>query len=278
MLFDEHPSDPHTVYVTVPEPRQVSVNVPDPFRPVSESEPRVTVTGAVNPDHETVTDVTPLDFAPALRFTVPLLVGAVVVVDEGAVVDVLELVVVELDVVVVPPDAPGSSQLPRPEQRSKPTLHAAPLFPTVMSRNVDGARPYTYVLLTCTPSTADRAAHIGADALVPPTRYQPVVPLYGVESYTDTPEAGSASSATSGVARVPLQPVWPYCEKLRCAAVADSHRLHPPPPSVHPVSEKFVEPMLFSRVPPTEITFGDADGYSAGVPLSPADTKKLTVP
>jgi hypothetical protein len=31
MLFDEHPSDPHTVYVTVPEPRQVSVNVPDPF-------------------------------------------------------------------------------------------------------------------------------------------------------------------------------------------------------------------------------------------------------
>jgi hypothetical protein len=31
-----------------------------------------------------------------------------------------------------------------------------------------------------------------------------------------------------------------------------------------------------SVVPPTEITFGEADGYSAGVPLSPDEKKKLT--
>jgi len=30
-------------------------------------------------------------------------------------------------------------------------------------------------------------------------------------------------------------------------------------------------------VPPTEITLGDADGYSAGSPASPDDTKKLTL-
>ena len=29
-------------------------------------------------------------------------------------------------------------------------------------------------------------------------------------------------------------------------------------------------------MPPTETTFGEADGYSAGRPLSPAETKKLT--
>ena len=34
--------------------------------------------------------------------------------------------------------------------------------------------------------------------------------------------------------------------------------------------------MKVSRVPPTEITFGEAEGYSAGVPLSPEETKKLT--
>lgn len=117
-------------------------------------------------------------FVARASVTVPVLAGVVVdVLDVGA-----ELVVVELDVVVVPPDAPVSTQLPRPEQRSKPTLHAAPLFPTVMSRNVDAARAYTYELVIWTRSTADRAAHMGAEALVPPTLYHPVVPLYGVES------------------------------------------------------------------------------------------------
>ena len=32
----------------------------------------------------------------------------------------------------------------------------------------------------------------------------------------------------------------------------------------------------WSVVPPTEITFGDAEGYSAGRPASPEETKKLT--
>jgi hypothetical protein len=31
-----------------------------------------------------------------------------------------------------------------------------------------------------------------------------------------------------------------------------------------------------SVVPPTETTFGEADGYSAGRPESPEETKKLT--
>lgn len=70
-------------------------------------------------------------------------VGAVVVVEAivvvGAVVEVLDgavvVVEVEVDVVVVVPDD-EKIQLPRPEQRSKPTRHGAPLLPDVMSRNV----------------------------------------------------------------------------------------------------------------------------------------------
>ena len=33
---------------------------------------------------------------------------------------------------------------------------------------------------------------------------------------------------------------------------------------------------LARLVPPTEMTFGEADGYCAGNPLSPDETKKLT--
>jgi hypothetical protein len=46
------------------------------------------------------------------------------------------------------------------------------LLPDVMSRYVI-ALPYTYAELTTVPATAERAAHIGADALVPPTVNQP---------------------------------------------------------------------------------------------------------
>jgi len=42
--------------------------------------------------------------------------------------------------------------------------------------------PYTYALFTWTPASAERAAHIGEDALVPPTCHQPAEPEYGVES------------------------------------------------------------------------------------------------
>ena len=42
-----------------------------------------------------------------------------------------------------------------------------------------------------------------------------------------------------------------------------------------PVSPVNVEPEKWSVVPPTEITFGEAEGYSAGRPESPAETKKL---
>ena len=71
---------------------------------------------------------------------------------------------------------PPPVQLPRPVQRSKPTRHGAPLFPEVMSRYVM-LLPYTYAELSTTPWSADRAAHIGEDALVPPTVNQPVCPL-----------------------------------------------------------------------------------------------------
>ena len=71
--------------------------------------------------------------------TAVVVVGAVVVdvvlvddvvVDVEEVVDVVDVV----DVVVAPEDE--KSQLPRPEQRSYPTRHGAPLLPDVMSRNV----------------------------------------------------------------------------------------------------------------------------------------------
>ena len=82
--------------------------------------------------------------------------------------------------------------------------------------------PYTYVEPTTVPATAERPAHIGEDALVPPTLNQPCWPWYRVVSYTDTPEAGSASSETSGVARLPAQLTCPYCEKDDWALVAVS--------------------------------------------------------
>jgi hypothetical protein len=37
-----------------------------------------------------------------------------------------------------------------------------------------------------------------------------------------------------------------------------------------------VLPLKLRVVPPTEMTFGEDDGYSAGSPASPAATKKLT--
>src|ERR687885_1508875 len=136
--------------------------------------------------------------------------------------------------------------------------------------------PYTYVELTTAPASAERAAHIGELALVPPTVNQPAWPCSRKLSKTETPEAGSASSDTSGVARFPPQLACAYCEKDDCAEVANSNALQPPPPLLQPVSPVKAPPLKCSVVPPTEITFGEADGYSAGRPASPEETKKLT--
>jgi hypothetical protein len=97
-----------------------------------------------------------------------------------------------------------------------------------------------------------------------------------VVSYTLTPEAGSASSETSGVARLPAQLTCAYWLKADWAAVAFSYALHPPPPPLQPVSDVKFPPLKWSVVPPTEMTFGEDDGYSAGRPASPDETKKLT--
>ena len=48
----------------------------------------------------------------------------------------------------------------------------------------------------------------------------------------------------------------------------------PPPELLQPVSAKDGEKVSF--VPPTEMTLGEEEGYSAGSPASPAETKKLT--
>src|SRR5919199_391937 len=136
--------------------------------------------------------------------------------------------------------------------------------------------PYTYVELTTAPASAERAAHIGELALVPPTVNQPAWFCSLTLSKTETPEAGSASSDTSGVARLPPQVTCAYCGNDRCAEVAVSKALQPPPPLLQPVSPVKAPPLKCSVVPPTEITFGEADGYSAGRPASPEDTKKLT--
>ena len=59
--------------------------------------------------------------------------------------------------------------------------------------------------------------------------------------------------------------------------MAFSYGLQPPPESLQPVSDWKAPAEVRCRVvPPTEITFGDADGYSAGAPASPEETKKLT--
>src|ERR671934_2051936 len=140
--------------------------------------------------------------------------------------------------------------------------------------------PYTYAAFTtAADESADRAAHIGDDALVPPTVNHPDWPWYRTVSYTDTPEAGSASSEMSGVARLPPQLPCPYSPNPDCAEFAVSYTLQPPPEPLQPVSElKFPDESKCNVVPPTEMTFGEADGYSAGVPLSPDETKKPTFP
>ena len=53
--------------------------------------------------------------------------------------------------------------------------------------------------------------------------------------------------------------------------------LQPPPPPDQPVS-LLREPseLKVKNVPPTDITFGEDDGYSVGKPASPAETKKTT--
>ena len=72
--------------------------------------------------------------------------------------------------------------------------------------------------MTWTPAVAVRAAHSTADALVPPTLSQ----LPSCVSYTETPDFGLASNATSGVAREPLHVdvFWLYAGNAACAAEA----------------------------------------------------------
>src|SRR5712691_10879183 len=107
--------------------------------------------------------------------------------------------------------------------------------------------PYTYAAFTTTPESAERAAHIGDDALVPPTVNHPSWPEYRTLSYTDTPELGSASSDTSGVARLPLQSTEP----VDCELLAASYALHPPPELLQPVSLLKTPLEKCSVVPPT---------------------------
>src|SRR5437763_1166355 len=68
----------------------------------------------------------------------------------------------------------------------------------------------------------------------------------------------------------------PRAQSKDCEPLAVSYTLQPPPEPLQPVSDRKLVPEKFSVVPPTEITFGDADGYCAGKPLSPDETKKLT--
>ncbi len=78
-------------------------------------------------------------------------------------------------------------------------------------------------VLVCVAGARRLAGHIGELALVPPRVNQPKLPLNPKESYTETPEAGAASSATSGVERLLLRHcAWGYWEKLSCAEFANS--------------------------------------------------------
>ena len=72
------------------------------------------------------------------------------------------------------------------------------------------------------------------------------------------------------------QLIWPPALIGLCVEVAFSQRLQPPPEPLQPVSDEKVLPLKLKVVQPTEMTFGEADGYSAGVPASPDETKKLT--
>src|SRR5581483_2384930 len=110
----------------------------------------------------------------------------------------------------------------------------------------------------------------GAARLVPPTWSHPFSPSV---SYVASPEAGSASAEMSATARIEqsgLRPAW----KSGCASVAEQ----PDPPLSHAVSSQPRETALsfVSRVPPSAVTTGRAEGHSAMYPVSPEDATIAT--
>jgi hypothetical protein len=91
----------------------------------------------------------------------------------------------------------------------------------------------------------------GEARLVPPTWTQPPLLL----SYTAAPVLGSASAETSATVRLE-QP------ESCCHEGFASKAEQPEPAPDQADSETHVEPLTFSVVPPTAVTFGDAAGYS----------------
>src|SRR6185437_4367409 len=111
------------------------------------------------------------------------------------------------------------------------------------------------------PARAYMAASIGEEALVPPTSFQPPLPLE--VSKTATPVAGSASAATSLSIRreQPLRPSA-VCQD-GCGSTAEQPDPVPSPPTALPQAVS-VQPREFAAVvklvPPTATTFGEAAG------------------
>src|SRR5580698_6727701 len=109
------------------------------------------------------------------------------------------------------------------------------------------------------PARANTEAMIGDDSLVPPTSFQPPLPL--VVSYTAAPVLGSASAATSlstRSAQAALRIEIDACQD-GCGSKAEQPD---PVPSVELVFQTLsVQPReleeVLSVVPPTETTFGE---------------------
>src|ERR1700759_4975867 len=112
------------------------------------------------------------------------------------------------------------------------------------------------------PASANTAAIIGDDWLVPPTSFQPPLPLE--VSYTAAPVAGSASAATS---------LSTLCEqaaaRLETAFCQDGwgsldEQPDPGPPLLLVYQTFSVQPRAFeavlSDVPPTPTTLGEVAG------------------
>src|SRR5690348_11932439 len=108
------------------------------------------------------------------------------------------------------------------------------------------------------PASAYTAAMIGVEALVPPTWFQPPLPLE--VSNTATPVLGSATAATSALVRL-LQPV--SCCQDGLGSTAEQPEPVPSPPALEPHTVS-VQPREFDavrrEVPPTDTTSGDVDG------------------
>src|SRR5579863_4851472 len=112
------------------------------------------------------------------------------------------------------------------------------------------------------PASANTEAIIGEDSLVPPTSFQPPLPL--VVSYTAAPVLGSASAATSLSTRCEQAAV--ISEMDACQDGCGSTEEQPDPvPSVELVFQTLsVQPRaleaVLSVVPPTPTTCGEVAG------------------